>query len=292
MKEFCIQKFRNEYFNLSPRYNSFEELQLNPPFYDIYICGSDQIWNPYFTEKGENKITLSYFLDFGGSDIIRISYAASFGCLSYPKNLNDIIKPVLKCFNAIGVREYTGTKILEKIGFNYSKLVPDPTLLLKAEEYFKLIGNKGNNKESSIFFYTLHSNQNVINEIYNLLATKSNKKIIFTGYSAFSSMGIEGWLNSIVSSDLIVTNSFHGAIFAILFKKKVIVVPVEGALSGMNDRIYTLFKQLKMNDHIIKYFNENDLNKILKKNIDWSYVEEKIDLMRNEATNFFKKNIR
>ena len=80
-KEKAIEKFRKQHLKLtSVLYSSKNELRKAPPLYDIYISGSDQIWNPYFTMRGQRGLTLSYYLDFVPTHSRRIAYASSFGC--------------------------------------------------------------------------------------------------------------------------------------------------------------------------------------------------------------------
>ena len=131
-RRFLDKKFRRQYLNLSLVYSSFKSLAKNPPQHDIYICGSDQIWNPSFTGFGEGHLTLSYFLNYGASNVKRIAYAVSFGCMEYPEGILKKIIPSLIKFNAISVREYSGRNILQRAGLDNIALMPDPTLLLKA----------------------------------------------------------------------------------------------------------------------------------------------------------------
>ena len=78
--------------NLTKRYKSYSDLKKDPPKCDVCVCGSDQIWNQYFTMNGEGGLTLSYFLNFGVDDIKRIAYAVSFGTIDYPDELMKVLK--------------------------------------------------------------------------------------------------------------------------------------------------------------------------------------------------------
>src|SRR5690606_35848616 len=110
--------------------------QSNPPELDMYICGSDQVWNPYFTSKGENNSpTPTYFLDFGNPSIKRVAYAVSFGCVNFPEDVAQIAKQYVFNIQAISVRENSGLDILKVWGIENAVKLADPTLLIQKELY-------------------------------------------------------------------------------------------------------------------------------------------------------------
>ena len=86
-----------------------------------------------------------------------------------------------------------------------------------------------------------------------------------------------------------ITNSYHGVIFSIIFRKRFIAVPVEGSYKEMNDRIFTLLGQLGLQDFIMDRCDENLINSILTYVVDWEMVENKIDSLRDAAWIFLKK---
>ena len=104
----AFNEFDTKYIELSPlSYSSINELRKNPPVADIYIAGSDQVWN---TDMNNGR-DASYFLDFGDERVKRISYAASFGISNIKEEYKTPIKEWLKRFEAISVREKTGLNI-------------------------------------------------------------------------------------------------------------------------------------------------------------------------------------
>ena len=291
LKELKFRKFRKKHLHLSRRYQSFEDLKKNPPSYDICICGSDQIWNPNFTLRGEGKLTLSYFLDFCPSNVKRIAYAVSFGYTTqYPESLLKLLSPIVSGFDAVSVRENSGYHLVHKMGIDDVVLMPDPVLLLKAKDYEALvqIAQKTNNKYS--FFYSLHDSQTTIKEIKNHFR-RLHYKIIDTRSLENSIMDVDAWLAFIQSSSVVITNSYHGMIFSIIFRKPFIVVPVEGMYEEMNDRIFTLLGKLGLQDRCIDSCDENRLNALLARAIDWEIVENRLESLRNDAWLFFEKNL-
>lgn len=282
-KEKNIDKFRKERLNLTDRYFSLDEVKENTLSFDCLITGSDQVWNPY----GIQTYGLVYFLPFGGDNTKKMSYAASFGCVDYPKDVMKKIKPLINKFNAISVRENSALDILSKEGFNDLTLMPDPTLLLDKVDYINLMGPNNLTKTKYSFFYTLQPNQNTMGTIYNGVSKKM--KTINTLNIQSSIMGIEEWLSNIYNSEFVVTNSFHGVIFSLLLNKNFIVVPIEGSLVGMNDRIYTLLDKFNLRNRIIDSYNEETVFQEINSPIDWAFVKKTQKDLHKEALSFFSQ---
>ena len=291
-KERRFINFREKKFNLTDRYSSMQELKLKPPECDVYICGSDQIWNPSFTAGGEGQTTTSYFLDFGNEKTRRIAYAVSFGCTEYLENIKRIVTPLLSKFNAISVREKTGCEIVRSMGFDNVSIMPDPTLLLSAKEYDENIDGSMCLDNPFSFFYVIHNHQCTIKRIEDYFRDKLSENIISTYRIRYSMIGINKWFSLVKDAKTIVTNSYHGIIFSIIYKKQFIAVPVEGALAGMNDRIFTLLEQLGLQDRIVNNCEPSRITSLLSEPINWNYAEEKIQNLRIKAELFIAENVR
>lgn len=282
LKEVKINKFRKSHLKTSKRtYFSSRSLHKHCNNYDIYICGSDQVWNESFIWHAESKPVLSYYLDFVNNEKVRVSYATSFGTDTLSNEVASLVKPELAKFSSIGVREKTGKSIVENLGFN-AFLVIDPTLLLNIEDYNNLANEKKINIDNQLFTYILHKNQKTAQKIEDYLYSfhfrkqKNSKK--FTG--------VLEWIAGAKRSQFILTNSFHGTILAIIFQKPFIVVPVED--SKMNDRIQTLLSMVGLEDRIIDAFDENKINNLLKESIDWVYVGNRLHSMREKSIEFLE----
>jgi hypothetical protein len=288
IKEQSFIPFRIKWLRLTQSYNTLNQLYDNPPNFDCYICGSDQIWNPYFLANGEGKQTPTYFLPFGGENVRRISYAASFGVIDYPEDLKKIIYPLIKNFNSLGVRENTGKAILEEMDFSNVNLVPDPTLLLSNNSLNKLLPFN-RIKKIDIFYYVLQENQILINR--TLKYAKNVLKLKVTSNKSSPFMKIEDWLLSMKYSKYVVTNSFHGVIFAVLFKTPFVVIPIENKLKGMNDRISTLLGYFNLENRFLERYDEKEFETILKTPIDWDKVFAIKEQLQDNANKFFKSSL-
>jgi polysaccharide pyruvyl transferase WcaK-like protein len=286
LKEKKIETFRANYLNRTVLYQSTKDLNENPPSCDAYITGSDQVWNPFFTIKGEGKPTTAYFLDFGNKEVKRIAYAVSFGCKDYPDNAKKIAKQHVDRFDAISVRENSGLKIVREMGCGNSIILPDPALLLSPKQY-QLTIKKVEIKDPSsfVFSYFIHNKEKTISKLIKHFKTKAKVKRPDKFFNPYS---IEEWLAAIKNSSFVITNSYHGVVFSLLFKKDFIIVLTKGRLSGMNDRIYTLLNYLNLEKRIINSYDTKNINEIISTPINYNHVEKKIGALQKKTYSFFE----
>lgn len=271
-KEKAIAIFRTKNLKCSKYFSSNKKLKNFKLDYDCVICGSDQIWNESFTRHAEHKRTYTYFLNFVPDNIIKASYAASFGTTKYPGDLMSELKSLLGRFDFISVREKTGLDILEDTGICNAQMVPDPTLLLDTVDYKSFILDNAQN-EKYIYVYMLHGKDADALPLIN--AAQRNNKIVYCG-----NCGIEKWLTDIYYAEEVITNSFHGVVFSILFKKIFHAVLIKD--SGMNDRIVTLLNALGLEDRIYNGRYNTD-------NIDWDKVNVRLEPYRKIGYNFLEE---
>ena len=286
--------FKNSYLTQSKQvYHSIKELRKCPPQAECYIAGSDQIWAKSLSFD-ENK---AFFLDFGSKSILRISYAASFAMNEYPKKERNKLKRCLEKFNSVSVREVPGIEICKSVGIN-AKLVLDPTLLLQATDYVNTFHFKIRERQG-VFIYSLNiSNPNEICwEEIRTYANKQNLPITITSSSGYISAEklfgekmdyfpaqIPEWLKIIGSSKLVVTTSFHGIVFCILFHTNFIYFPLKGSFSRGNNRVLGLLKDLNLNNKV--YTDCSSVDEIIKTPINWPNVDKCLQIRRNESIKY------
>lgn len=268
--------------------------------FDTYIVGSDQVWRAEYSPCITN-----YFLDFAENDkkIRKIAYAASFGNDKW--SLND--KESLACarlakeFQAISVREKSGIELCEKHLSMKAENVLDPTMLLSKEEYVDLI----NKSDAS------RSNGNLF--VYILDKDAEKKKIISsladeTGLKSFEVMPsqsplelrdkkcrktcvfppLEQWLKGFMDAEFIVTDSFHGMVFSIIFEKPFIVLA--NRERGL-DRFLTLLQLFGLEERIILNKDNDKLTELYGKEIVFSRVAETLNNKRRASMDFLKSNL-
>ncbi|BCS95588.1 hypothetical protein DSLASN_12200 [Desulfoluna limicola] len=296
-KKLRFDRFRLQHLNLTDQfYESIDELRREPPEADIYICGSDQIWNPNFAKSMSDQC--AYWLDFGVPQTKKIAYAASFGVQRLrDQNLHAILSSYLKKFAAVGVREYQAIGIIEALGKEGAHWVPDPTLLLKADDYNELA--KLPNKNRPYFFaYILGDRQDLIYKIKNFIHSEYNLQsripFIVKWWRDIRSAVFptpQEWLGYIRESKFVVTNSFHGTIFSILYRKPFVTIPIAGKGSEMNDRIISLLERLGIEDRILWQYDEIKLKKLFETPVKWGGVEQRIEEWRKDAQVFLTRSI-
>lgn len=276
-KEKGLVGFRKNNLKCTRRYYSVDELKTDYPPFDIYISGSDQVLNPSFTRYGEdgNRPSSAYFLDFGKDSTVKLGYAISFGCTIYPEISKQLAIPLINNFDKISVRENSGVNILSDMGCFESQVVPDPTLLLKRQDYESLI-NDDFGKKNNIVFYIIHNRKKVVKEL---------KSFFKDGINITNQNSVESWLCDIKNSKKMVTNSFHGVVFCLKFHIQFVIVLKSKKMTDGNDRFYTLLQPLGLTNLIL---DENEIDKInilLNYKIDWILIDEKI----NEISEIGKK---
>ena len=265
------------------------------------IVGSDQVWRfEHTTGVGNN-----YFLDFiTTNNIKKISYAASFGTsiIKCDNVKKKNISELLKSFNAISVREDSGVEIC-KNEFDVDAIqVLDPTLLLEKDEYLRLIEEREGKKEKNILAtYVLDNSSeklNIINKVRKTLELNTraiNSSINITSIKSLlfnmNNMvlpSIESWIKGINEADFVVTDSFHGTVFSIIFNKQFLCI---GNKERGLTRFTSLLKLLDLEDRLI--FSEKDINEtLIKSKINYEKVNKILKDKRRESLDFLIRSIK
>ncbi|WP_295800876.1 polysaccharide pyruvyl transferase family protein [uncultured Treponema sp.] len=278
--------FRNKYIVQSEKiYSSYSELKENPPEADVYIAGSDQVWNFSFCKniKKCRNLIHAYFLDFGKPETKRISYAASWSCSDLYPDIIEEIRPLIAKFDYVSVREKGGIELCRKCGYENAELVPDPTLLLSAEDYRKIYSeNKINvpHKPYLLLYMLSNACDFDIDNVYDFAAEKNLDVIYVTGNSKIDRYKkkyatIPEWLYLVDNAEYVVTNSFHCCVFSLILKKKFGVVPLKGDFSSMNVRIDSLLEDFGLKSRIFS----GDFEKLFAP-VDFESVNKRLEEVR------------
>ena len=227
---------------------------------DAVIVGSDQVWrHDYAMKYGFN-----YFLDFVPDDVVKASYAASFGLSDwqYTHRETEIIKQLLDRFKGISVREEDAVSLIkDNTGKNALQLI-DPTMLLKQEDYDNITSHRLL-KEKYVFVYWL-GDKNLIASAIESYKTEGYTIVNINLRDICEQISVEDWLSYIKYADYVITDSFHGCVFSILFERQFIAF---GNKSGGNNRIKSLCKMFGFESETFKqYLNVNNKLEILRQN--------------------------
>lgn len=258
---------------------------------DAIIVGSDQVWRPDYSPCLQN-----YFFDFIANDskIKKISYGASFGSdkWNYSKEQTILCGTLLQQFDFISVRESSGIKLCKEHFHIDAKLVVDPTLLLEPEDYQALLSSN-QMKRGNLFCYILDKSKEK-KEIINLIATKNQylpfesmpllsdtTKNIYKDIDKCVYPPIEKWLSAFMEADMVLTDSFHGTVFSIIFNKPFWVIGNKERGMARFDSILSLFNL--RNRFIVDYEHVDfDINEP----IEWSSVNKKRQQLKKESMQF------
>lgn len=259
------------------------------------VVGSDQVWRPRYSPN-----IFNYFLDFLDSKAVkRYSYAASFGVDSWEYSQYETEKcaQLAQFFDGITVRESSAVKLCkENLGVK-AEHVLDPTLLLSSQDYMDLISTDIEKSSGELFTYILDSGveKDTIIEIiakttgHNPFACMPKLKLTYK--NAKKSLkdcqfpAVEQWLQSFADTKMVVTDSFHGTVFSIIFNKPFWVVA--NSRRG-NTRMESLLELFGLKERMIT--EENIANKDLNATIDWDKVN-RIKKDWQEKSMEFLKNI-
>ncbi len=231
--------------------------------YDVYVSGSDQIWNPRIT-NGVDTLNKDYFLSFVPDNSIKISYASSLGDYRFNLDQEKEVKELLERFDFLSVREKDGAEYLENILGKEVNQVLDPTLLLSKDEWIKKLKLKEeNSNEEYILVYTVPRSE-LLKDVISFYA-KKGIKIISVDPSIRSTgkvdkqirdAGPEEFLNLLLNAKMVITDSFHGVCFSVNFKKDFIAVS-SGVLSN---RMRNILSLVELESRLVE--SVSDLEKI------------------------------
>lgn len=297
--------FFNQKLNLSPFFQTYSSVNkfINNNEFDLLISGSDQVWRLDYALGDTRKLM---FLDFKNLNINikKIAYAASFGVDQWEyKEHTAFVKNTLKSFDAISVRESTGIDICKNnFSLNNVKHLLDPTLLLNKEDYIKSFNLK-NKINNNIYAYILDNTNEKIEKLNQIksqlnldlniieLASEFLFKVRINNYKDYKDLkaeSINDWLQSFYSSKYIITDSFHGMAFSIIFNKPFVVIG--NKKRGMS-RFQSLLQQLELEDRLFYDFNQNQIIEKLNEPINFDKVNQVIQLEKNRSLHYFKEFI-
>ena len=288
-RKYAFDRFDCNYLHLTHQtYHSIEDLQSASIEADILIAGSDQIWN---TDMG-NGTDRCYYLDFGSTNVKRISYAASFGISRLPETKVAFVKEQLQRFDAISVREKSGVNILyEQLGLKGIH-VNDPVFLLSREEWINHLRLSDEHK-NFIFIYDFTHNDPRVSSLARQLAKKKNMKIVAvndaekTPYADIqvNNAGPKEFLQYLLSASYVISTSFHATAFALIFQKKFATFPLIGQRNP--SRITNLLDNVGLINH---FAPDND--KLFDLDIEWGRVTSQLNIMIDNSKKYLLETIK
>lgn len=225
----AFDRFDHAYLHITPTtYRNINEIRKNPPQADVYIAGSDQIWNTS-TPNGTNP---GYYLDFGDDKVKRISYAASFGVKEIADEQSRFVRNQMARFDEISVREASGIDILRKLGIAAVRCA-DPVFLLSREEWMDKLGLKAKEEDYIMVYDFTHDDTNIQGFVKALAEVKGLKTVAVNDFEntpyadiQVNNAGPIEFLQYVLSARYVVANSFHATAFSLIFHKQFATFPL------------------------------------------------------------------
>lgn len=259
-----FENFLKSNLKLTDRFSTSEELKKSPPKADAFISGSDQVWNNDY--NGNNDY--SYFLDFVPEYAKRIAYAASFGKESVDEqDYIDRINPLLQSFDKISVRETDAQNILRELDIS-STHVTDPVFLLTREQW-GLFGKSVKVNKPYTLVYVMDGIYEELLDYAQKIKERTGNAVYVVSFKKIKDKRIDkcfylanpkDFIGLIESADTVVTNSFHGTAFSVLFQKKFISIGKE----RYNSRMLSLLQKLELTEHFVPVKSNLSAEKVEK----------------------------
>jgi len=297
-KQKKLSKYTNQFqkkylFPYTKKFYSSQELRDSVKYkFDAVIVGSDQVWRyRYFTDWVDD-----FFCNFlEGTNIPHFSYAASMGTdeMEYSQNKIEICSKLLKGFRAVSVREESSVKLLkEYFGVENAQLVLDPTFLLDKQVYIDLFKDEyPQPKDPYIFTYVLDDSEEIKRAIEEFSRQKKQPVVNIKAQTGNINEikviePVEKWLSAIYYADYVITDSFHGTVFSLIFNKQFIVYGnIQRGMSRMQD----LLNRVSLQNRLIT--SNTGVSALLEKKIDWTSVNKQIDIYKESSMSFLRNSL-
>lgn len=296
-----LAAFRDLRLTMSPRIDSEQAVRdyYRERTFDAFVVGSDQVWRPRYSPS-----ILNFYLDFLDdikNSAKRIAYAASFGVddWEYSGELTEKCKNLAQKFDAISVREKSAVELCtEKLGVT-AQCVVDPTLLLEPADYQPLIAECGENAHSGcVLSYVLDpapAKRSIADsvgramgaEVFSIKPEYSLTQVQAKDIAKCRFPSVESWLQAFHDASFVVTDSFHGTVFSILFNKPFIALG--NSARGMA-RFESLLSQFGLTDRLVADPREVS-SELLQSQIDWDAVNCNREALASAGRNFLQTNL-
>lgn len=307
---YSCMKRRSDRFNsfvkndmkLSERsYREYAELEADVPRYDIYVCGSDQVWNPLIFE--EKTFDPAFFAAFA-SEGRKVAYAPSFGISQIPEDKREELKRYLMSFDALSVREKQGEKIIEDVCGKSSVTVLDPTLLLTGSQWGEIAKAPSFDKPYLLCYFVSDGRKysdyvNILSERYKLpvVALCGSRRVPSCTKHKVLDAGPEEFLGLFKNAAMVCTDSFHGTVFSINFTKEFVCFSSSAdPEKSVNSRLYNILSRLgitaKLYPCTISAQEFKGLTEKDERPINYDEVEKLLSSERRLSEQYLERSLR
>ncbi len=273
-----------------------DELLDNPPNADAYIVGSDQVW------RDPTPLNL---LAFGPQSVKRVAYAVSAPWTALSPEWYATAAPEVKRLQAISVRELEGLRVCSEMGRSDAVQTVDPTLLLDRDDYRSLIRAEEDDLPfeqplALAYFVNVLRRRDVPWTALRAFAANNGmdlrvvplqgSELIFPSKYVYTPSPTE-WLNAFDKAECVVTNSYHGTLFALIMRRPFLALLQGGPTSAQNSRFFSILEPLGLSERIVSrreadVASVRDVERRMFTEIDWTDVEARLAGLRERSETF------
>lgn len=280
-----FREFTKKYLRVTEKCRTKKELQRTSSEFETIITGSDQVLNPEAV-GGD----FSYFLDFVPSGVKKIAYAASLGYSSFPKQYETKCIEYLKRFDRISVREKSACRTVAELTEKTVENVLDPTLLLSSSKWLEIAEKPRNLPDKYVLVYMMEGCRYTIEKARALANSRGCALVLMNptlkqkqtckDFLMYTAASPEEFVGMFAEAEAVVTNSFHGAAFSLIFKKEFYA---EASNAEKSSRMTDLLALFDLSDRLLP--NENN------RKTDWEKVGLQLLKEQNKSISWLKDSL-
>lgn len=285
-----ITAFIDAYITKTPRLYSDKAVQaiFKENNFEAVIVGSDQCWRPMYSPN-----IYTYYLDFlkDNKEIKKLAYAASFGTdqWEYTEEKTARCKKLIQQFDLVTVREKAAVNLVTEKLNKDAEFVLDPTLLLSKEDYIELFVGKNLPDNKGIYTYILDDSDwksQVVETAKETLglpqfSNQHNKHTV----NSEKIPSIESWIKGFADADFVVTDSFHGTVFSIIFNKPFIsLVNINRGAS----RFESILSKFELLDRLVDKYDQQEVIELIEKNINTADAVDRLNELKRKSLHLLK----
>ena len=288
-----FEKFNRKYIESSIVYTN-DTIAGSVNDYDIFVCGSDQIWNPSWYTK-------AYFLSFVPDTCLKIAYAVSIGVDKLSEEQIAFMQTLVNRIQHISVREEKAKELLSDFTDKEVEWVLDPTLLLTSEEWNSIASTEkiktpyvlsyilGNNKQNRTCVSSFAKKMSMKLVTLPFVASNDIRQIFFGDMHSYG--GPDSFIALIRDAEYVITDSFHGMVFSILFHKKFVMLKRtnDEKHGSMNSRLYSMSKIFHLEGQIVDSSN-TDFDQIIN-SINYAPIDIILEEWRRKSKTYLIKSL-
>jgi len=284
------ERFHRTHTRLSSRtYCSVDALYEADHPYDVFMVGSDQVWNP------RTNVSLEpYFLTFAPRGKKTISYASSFGVSSIPRHAEPLYVEWLKRIQYLSVREEQGVRIIRQLTGRTAEHVLDPTLLLAADEW-RQISVAPKIEAPYVLLYDVVRSPYAVDLAKHIAALRGWSIVRISGGARTTRAGVidvpdagpAEFIGLLAQAAFVVTNSFHGTAFSVTFRKPFFTVVPQG--KSNTSRLHSFLKSVSLDDRLVPEGTQFPAGDSLA--LDFSEAQARLECLRAKSIAFLQKSL-